>query len=370
MISFKIALENHKLSKISKFSDDFVSLVCKGDRCYLTSETTTITALVEMTLLNKPSEDISVRLSKSYLTGLGEESYLTVSVTDCIKLSYSSSKAKHLYDVKISKQSSVANIDDVLAIISSKSEYDKVHTSIFGSLSRVANAINVPCRCYNKILYCEYEDSFILTKCDAPNFSLSSAILSKLCELSEFIYFLGNKIYIYNSDSEMHVVSSLYLPPKNFDYLNSKLKLHFDFSIDVDITSLKHYLKSFSPSDNVLCDFILSKKIINFVDGDRLFSVSLDFEEEDIESFELKNKDSLSDDELVAMLNDTGVVDALSGNKRSTLPSVRVPCRLVKGCLKSNKVKILVNSNMVVFKVGSIRVLTPRVDAGGEYVEG
>lgn len=370
MISFKISLENYKLSKISKFSDDFVSLVCKNGKCYLLSETTTVTALVEMTLLSNPSEDISVRLSKSYLTGLGEESYLTVSVTDCIKLSYSSSKAKHLYDIKITKQSSIENVDDILSIIASKSEYTKVPTSAFGSLSRVANAINVPCRCYNKILYCEYEDSFILTKCDSPNFSIGSATLSKLCELSEFIYFLGNKIYIYNSDSEMHVVSSLYLPPKNFDYLSNKLKLHFDFSVDVDISSLRHYLKSFSPSDNVLCDFMLNKKIINFIDGDRLFSVSLDFEEEDIKAFESGKKDKVSDDELVAMLNDTGVVDALSGNKRSTLPSVRVPCKLVKGCLKSNKIKILMNSNMVVFKVGSIRILTPRVDAGGEYIEG
>lgn len=355
MINFNVFLELNDLKKFIEFSGEFFEIIIRENNCFFYSQASDCEELLAVPLLDKVPNSLSIRLSSSFIKGLRESCRLGVSYSEKLKLTFYDKNGRKKYSLETVPQRGIGSLDKLLVRLTSKEDYQKVNLSQATDLVRTLASVNLRFNCLEEVCYGKLEEGYVFYKIkDFPNLCLPSKQIEKLLRIANSAYLVESTIFA--SSDKFSVFYNLYRNDLSCD-LPKRLKQRFNYSASLDVADVREYLYRFKFDDYLTID--LNRKLV-LIENEGL-ETKISLEVKDVNNYSNKQEE-VSDEELANMLNSSEsfvTMDKMTGS--DSLPSIKIKASLVRNYFNSNRIKVYVNSNIVVITLNNYSLLIPKI---------
>lgn len=350
-------ISRDKIDYIKDFVETFVEVTFINNTIVISSSNIEGDAFFYDTIEETVEELTCIRIPLSYLK---RESLVDFSIgEDSVELSFYNHRMEFMYSIKSAKQKGYSEVLDLMELVMHKDDYVGINTSPLGSMVACSSLMNTKLYCYNNILSIIYERSYIIKKIDScPNFGVSGKTLKKLIYKCTTIKFINNYIYGELEESGVHVFLNKNIT-QNLSDIDYILKANIYRKINIDTSSMLAVNSKFNinNTDYLILDFVNRKAIL---EGDLDITMNLNIL--DVLSSKKEKEDSVSNDDLLELLNKEIVVDGNSMVNKHGLPKLRIPAWVLKYCIKNNKTSILLSKSFIIITNSGNRIILSRCD--------
>lgn len=354
-MKFNVFVELDSLKKFLEFSGEFFEIIIRNNSCFFYSQSTECEDVLAVNLLDRVNTDVSVRLSTSFIKGLKDSCRIGVDYSNKLKLTFFDKNGLRKYSVETMPQKSICDLNKLLERLSNKDNYSTADLSKTYNLSKVLATSNLRFNCLEEVCYGKIDEGYVFSKIkEFPNLCLPAKQIQKLSRISNKVYLVESNVFACSDN--FSVFYNLYRNDVSCDLVR-RLKQKFLFSVELNVGEVREYLDRFKSDDYL--EFDLDNKIVS-LDSEGLVS-KINIDVKNYKSYEKKDSDDLSDDELSEMLNSINSFVTLDSVSKSIKPTISIKSNLIQKYFNSNKCTIYSNSNILVITLDSYSLVVPNI---------
>lgn len=358
----KFVIDHPKLNKLKSFCGDYIEIFYMKKFVILSSELTDSTIFIDSITISGDDEDFCVRIPSQYLLNLSTESFVEVKILKSVTtLTFNNKNDSFMYDISVNKQLGYSNFKDKIDLLKNLSDYPKVSIAKLRPTINLFMRLNLDINCFNNLVYCEYNRSFIFKKFESPNFCIPAKTMKKISSMADYIVLVDNYVYANLDNSGVHLFTSK-VRLKTMASIDHLLNAKYSHFVEVEFKNLISITKKYNLNSNSLIILDLKKQRLTInSDSDQSIIVNIPVTNVTKPSKIVEKK---SKEDLLKELKSTEVtaVNLNSKTNPNDFPLVQLPSWVVKCCINCSTSKIYINRNFLVISVSGGKVLIPRVD--------